>query len=643
MKYIFTLFFITSSCFNSFSQDNLYNPKDSNLLNKIIDSLDKNYKDESYEKLLEIGMKARRFLKNSNNLHYANILKQEGFHGVTYGDYSIATLKLDSAITIYDAYNDTFNAVKLLNTKGISLMYSGSYLQALQSLFVALSKSKLLKNIKLQSQILNNISLVYQSIKDYEAAISFSKESLKLKLVLKDSQAVISNYANIANFYFDKKMYDSSLSNNRSLLKLLDTYQSESDLADTYLAIGNCFFYTNKLDSAVYYFEKSHKKISTNTAEQNKANIILSLLTGYLKTNQINKIAPLKSKLVISSKEIADPAYQRDYHYFFYQYNRKINNISASLNELELYKQFNDTIEANANNIEHQKIAIKYELGKKLVADSLQAEQKILIANGKTIQTRNSLLIVALLLVIALATAIILYNRSKLFKKKAIIAEQEKQIEAQQKIAYQLKTLQAQMNPHFVFNCFNTIDSFILQNKQYEASLLVQRFSKLSRKILEQTSLNNISFEEELETLNTYLQIEKLRANNSFDFGIEKDEATLSYQLPPMLLQPFVENAVVHGVRALQNKDGFIKITVRNNVDFITIYIEDNGVGRKKAAEIKEHNTSTHRSMSMDLTLQRLKALHQNASIENYLQFTDFDNNKTGTLVTIKIPKVVNE
>jgi LytS/YehU family sensor histidine kinase len=99
----------------------------------------------------------------------------------------------------------------------------------------------------------------------------------------------------------------------------------------------------------------------------------------------------------------------------------------------------------------------------------LQAEQKVFIANGKTIQTRNSLLILALLLVIALATAIILYNRSDLLKRKNIIIEQEKQIEAQQKTAYQLKTLQAQMNPHFVFNCFNTIDSFILQNKQYEA------------------------------------------------------------------------------------------------------------------------------------------------------------------------------
>jgi sensor histidine kinase YesM len=138
------------------------------------------------------------------------------------------------------------------------------------------------------------------------------------------------------------------------------------------------------------------------------------------------------------------------------------------------------------------------------------------------------------------------------------------------------------------------------------------------------------------------LQIEKLRTNNSFEFSIEKDDTILNYQLPPMLLQPFVENAVVHGVRALQNNTGFIKITANAKDNFIEINIEDNGVGRSKAAEIKEQNTSTHRSMSMDLTLQRLKALHQNAGIENYLQFTDFDNYKTGTLVTIKIPKLVN-
>jgi tetratricopeptide (TPR) repeat protein len=224
MKFIFTLFILTTSYFNSVSQNNLYNPKDSNLLNKIIDSLDKNYNNDSYEKLLSIGLKARRLLKNKNNLYYANILKQEGFHGITYGDYSLATSKLDSAITIYDTYNDTFNVAKLLNTKGVSLMYSSNYLQALQTLFIALSKSKLLKNVKVQSQILNNISLVYQSVKDYETAISFAKESLKIKLNLKDSQSTIGSFANIANFYFDKKMYDSSLVYNKTVLKLLDTY-----------------------------------------------------------------------------------------------------------------------------------------------------------------------------------------------------------------------------------------------------------------------------------------------------------------------------------------------------------------------------------------------------------------------------------
>ncbi len=626
------------SCRTSFCQNNLYNLKDTTLLNKIIDSLDKNYNDVSYEKLLGIGLKARSFLKNKNNTYYANILKQEGFHGITYGNYTLATLKLDSAIIIYDAFNDTLNVAKLLNTNGVSLMYNSRYLEALQSLFKALSKSKLLNNVKLQSQILNNISLVYQSVKDYEAAISFAKESLKLKLLLKDSISTIGTYSNIANFYFDKKIYDSSLRYNRTVLSVLSN-ETEDYFANTYLAIGNCFFYTNKIDSATYYYEKSHKMVTKNSPTQDKANILMALLTGYLQTNELNRIKPLIKELIAYSKEIADPAYQREYHYFFYQYNKKINNISASLNELELYKQYNDTVEVNANNIEHQKLAIKYELGKKLVADSLQAEHKIFVANNKNIKTRNSLLIVALLLVIALATAIILYNRSNLFKKKVIISEQEKQIEAQQKTAYQLKTLQAQMNPHFVFNCFNTIDSFILQNKQYEASLLVQRFSKLSRKILEQTSLNAISFQEELETLDTYLQIEQLRTNNSFNFNIEKEDTVLNYQLPPMLLQPFVENAVVHGIRALQNNTGFIKITVKNKDSFIEVSIEDNGVGRGKAAEIKEQNVSTHRSMSMDLTLQRLKALHQNAGIENYLQFTDFNNNKTGTLVTIKVPK----
>lgn len=231
-----------------------------------------------------------------------------------------------------------------------------------------------------------------------------------------------------------------------------------------------------------------------------------------------------------------------------------------------------------------------------------------------------------------LLTAAIIRLRFNAIRQKAAIR--------QQMLEAEVKALRAQMNPHFIFNCMNTLDSFILQNKQMEASQLVQRFSKLTRRVLEHTAHAHITLAEEMETLRIYLQIERMRQSESFDFDIQVSPDIAHLPIPPMLVQPFVENAVIHGMRNRNAPGGMIHILCKTESGQIKITVQDNGVGRAKAMEMKAAQPDTHQSISMELTLSRLEALHGHKDHSSYLVFTNLKEPETGTIVEIFIPLV---
>lgn len=239
-------------------------------------------------------------------------------------------------------------------------------------------------------------------------------------------------------------------------------------------------------------------------------------------------------------------------------------------------------------------------------------------------------LLAATLLILVIAG--IIRARFNTIRQKAAIK--------QQMLEAEVKALRAQMNPHFIFNCMNTLDSFILQNKQLQASQLVQRFSKLTRRVLEHTSQPYISLTNEMETLRIYLQIERMRQADGFEFEVNIAADTAQLPLPPMLVQPFVENAVIHGMRNRQNAGGLITISSILEGNQIKITVQDNGIGRAKAMEIKAKQSTTHQSISMELTLSRLEALHGHKRHNSFLVFTDLSAPDTGTKVEIYVPVI---
>jgi putative methionine-R-sulfoxide reductase with GAF domain/streptogramin lyase len=229
-------------------------------------------------------------------------------------------------------------------------------------------------------------------------------------------------------------------------------------------------------------------------------------------------------------------------------------------------------------------------------------------------------------------------------------AEEEKRkaqnilMSTQQKMTeVEMQALRAQMNPHFIFNCLNSINRYIVKSDQTTASLYLTKFAKLIRLILDNSNSKNVSLTNELEALKLYIEMEALRFDKKFTYEIKVD-ATLgsdTIELPPLIIQPYVENAIWHGLLHKES-NGHLSIRVTMNGDsMLHCVIEDNGVGRDKAKELKSKTATSRKSLGMQLTENRLSLLNKHAELNASIEIVDLRNGHdeaAGTKVILKIP-----
>ena len=205
-----------------------------------------------------------------------------------------------------------------------------------------------------------------------------------------------------------------------------------------------------------------------------------------------------------------------------------------------------------------------------------------------------------------------------------------------------MQALRAQMNPHFIFNSLNSINRFILQNNRLQASEYLTKFSKLVRMILQNSQASLITLESELEALGLYLEMEALRFNYHFDYKISvpKDLDIEVLKVPPLILQPYVENAIWHGLMHKEEK-GQLDIEVSQEGDHLYFKVTDNGIGRKKASELASKSATKHKSMGLRITANRIAMMQHSNGEESPVKINDLvepDGTAAGTEVVIKMP-----
>jgi LytS/YehU family sensor histidine kinase len=277
----------------------------------------------------------------------------------------------------------------------------------------------------------------------------------------------------------------------------------------------------------------------------------------------------------------------------------------------------------------------KYETEKKEKQIAiLQKDKQLTQVEADRQRAMKLVYLISSLVILIISIFIIAEIRNRNKRKQEILEKQN--LENEQRL------LRTQMNPHFLFNSLNTVQGFISANDGFKAMSFLSKFGNLLRDILENSRENFISLENELETLKLYIEMEKLRYNNIFDFEITVDENLDPEftQIPPLIIQPFVENSIKHGL-STKKGDGFLKIELSSEKNFVKIIITDNGIGRKKAGEISASKTKKHKSLGLELTTERLKNIEVTTGLKTSLEIIDLSDHEgkaTGTMVIITIP-----
>ena len=417
----------------------------------------------------------------------------------------------------------------------------------------------------------------------------------------------------VADFYNRENRYDDEIKLRKKSLSELKSIpapdvdaKKESVEEDSITAqqinykIANAYLAQDKYEEAISYLVESINQADDEDDLEVKKNATRTLSELYREKGDFNKALETYQKYVA----VVDTLYVRKER------------------EIALAARFSREIAAKQNRI--NSLESDRQLSESKFALAVTQQQLIQETNRKQKWVIYTLI---LLILLTTVTAFFFYRSNK-----------------QQKLTNNLlalKSLRKQMNPHFIFNALNSVNSYIAQSDERSANKYLSDFSTLMRAVLENSEQDFIPLAGELDLIKLYLKLEQSRFPEKFDYkvNIGPKSDLKDYLIPPMLLQPFVENAVWHGLRYKEDK-GLLQITVRQkNNDSLEVIIEDDGIGRKKSEELKTKRQSDQKSTGMTNIKKRIEILNSMYKDKIDLNIADLKKDGSGTRVIVTLTK----
>lgn len=555
------------------------------------------------------------------------------------GKYHHAEKEFSKALTIYSQLKDDEALMSVYLNLSSVFIARENYADALKVLQNTLPLIEKYPNHIQVTGIYKNLGIVYRELKEYDKAESYFQNAIEVNLKTNHAVLAADIRISLGILLTQRDKYPEAL---KQYDEAYNAYKEEKTLLGMGIArenLGDLFFKQKDYSKSLSLYKEALHYYETLESKSDIAYIKLNIARVNTITGRFHDAVKNLEEALQFAKETGASNYRMD---ILAQLSETYQKAGNYVQALKFYKEFQllkDSIKSDEQIMQLNRVRTEFETEQKdRQIALLNAEQLLQKEKSK----QRSILVIALI-VISILLMITVYARTKLFRKKKILLEKEKQIARQQQQQTEQMLLRSQMNPHFIFNSLNTIDSFVLQNKKEDASEMIQRFSRLARQILEYSAENEISIGEELDMCKVYLQIEQIRHNHRFNFEIQETTEIRHYKIPPMIIQPFVENAVLHGIRNKPGNNGQIKIQTLDEGKKIKFIITDNGVGRKRAAEIKSQQMNTHESKAMHITTSRLKTLHNNNNIADFIHYTDLEaeeGGESGTMLEVYIPKL---
>ena len=512
----------------------------------------------------------------------------------------------------------------------------------------------------------NGMGLCYSQLGQYEMAMQLFLKSLKIKELLKDELGIANTRVNIARILYQQGRFKEAEKHVLAAHPVFERLGNMNDLADSYQMLsiiyeeinpqktmdclfkamrlleqldlpisynhaltntGWYYYETGKPDSASYWFVAAVKHARQFNYKEEEANNLHNL-------GQVNlDLGKLKDALAFTDTGLR-VVEQAGFLGIKSDLQLLLSTIYAKMKKndkaLEYYKDYIQTRDSIASQDMKNRIAMieleyNYEKKQKEVA-LLSKENRIAALTLQRNRILFTVLGAALLLLVILSVFVIRHNKLK---------ARERTLQLQQQL------LRSQMNPHFVFNAINSIQTYVLGNEPRTAYSYLTKFARLVRQILYYAEEKTIPLEKELETLALYVEIEQMRFDKQFHFMLDVDEDldTDETEVPPLLIQPYVENAIWHGLMPLNASEKYLHVLVSKQDAYLKIVVRDNGIGREAA--MKNKNQPEHKSKGLDISAQRIEMMKK---IKEYrktsVRIEDLYENGSaaGTRVELLIP-----
>ncbi|HYG52473.1 MAG TPA: tetratricopeptide repeat protein [Flavobacteriales bacterium] len=555
---------------------------------------------------------------------------------INLAEYNLALEHFNKSITLAKETGDRQNYFTAMVQKGVVYESKGEYSTALEQHFNALKLAESMNKKLLITTCYQNIGQLYLKMTDYASAMSYFEKGLTVFRQQGEKKLLGGALSNVGTVYLRQKKYTKALELFNEAIEIGNAVNDKPGLIDRWNNVGLIYFNTGKYNEAI---KAHHKALGMSKEIDNLRSYAASLnnLAACYRKKQnyeealskgnealgIAKKIGAKEEEVIALKNIADT-------------HVEAGHADEALAYYEVYAPKKDSLFGEKTWAEVNRLRLKYESEKSsrqlAIIKAEKAEADMLA------QTRKTWMIVAvsaiLVLLMAFALAYIV-AKNKRRRQEIEITLQKAELEQ--------KAIRSQMNPHFIFNSLNSIQHYILSNETQYAYDYLARFSKLIRQVLANSEHPTISLKKELELLELYIDLEQRRFKNRFEYAVsfDKNLPVDEIVIPVMLIQPFVENAIWHGIMNLDGKRrGKLWVNILYENETAKITIEDNGIGREAAAKLRKPKHE-HTSVGMLFTQKRLEMFKLTGTKETAVSITDLydlNGNANGTRVQIVIP-----
>jgi tetratricopeptide (TPR) repeat protein len=475
----------------------------------------------------------------------------------------------------------------------------------------------------------SSIALYYWAAGEIQKALNIHLRCLKISREIGYEFGIASALVDIGTDYIDLHQTEKGIPYYLESRKYINAVTEPGYVLQIYASVSSAFQFMNQPDSAYYYAYKAYTMAKQLNDKMALSSAMAMLTRIYHISGDHRNAKKLGLETLELAKELKYKPQIRDICINLKAIYLREENYKEALKVYELYIAARDSL----SDEEVSKQAIEKEFSYNL--EKKENEYRILAQQNEiqTLQLRQNHSILwwlGSLLVVILIVAWLLVRQGKLRN-------------AHQHILSEQKLLRSQMNPHFVFNSLNSIQHLVISSQNNRAELYLSKFSKLIRGLLENSIKENLTLKEEIDILNAYLEMESLRFGSTFSYSIKVDNRIdpLRTNIPPFMIQPFIENAIWHGLLA-KDDDRILKITIDYDSEkTIKCIVDDNGVGREASAQ--KADIFSKQSLGISFVKQRIELIRETYNVSgkiNLLDKKDVYNNSLGTTVIIILPLI---